>query len=122
MTDGHDLGLAHDLATLRRQDFDRRALLRCLMGAGAATVVGCGGGGDSAVATTATGSTSTGTAATGTTSTGSTGSTSSTSTASTSCSTIPEETAGPDQQTADLAAGLPDRPLQRDLRGGRRLV
>ena len=70
-------GLAHDLATLVRQDKSRRSLLRWLVAGSVAplAVIGCGGGGDE------TGSTATATTTTG----GSTG----------SCSVIPTETAGP---------------------------
>jgi protocatechuate 3,4-dioxygenase beta subunit len=77
----HPHGLAHDLATLVRQDRSRRGALRWLLAGSVAplAVLGCGGGGDSATAAT-TGSTS-GTTTTG----GSTG----------SCSVIPTETAGP---------------------------
>jgi hypothetical protein len=41
----HDLGLAHDLATLQRQRLARRGALRWLTGAGALALIGCGGGG-----------------------------------------------------------------------------
>jgi len=86
----HDLGLAHDLSRLQQQALERRTALRWLIGAGAMSLggagalslVGCGGGGSSDSTTAASGSS------------GSSGSSSSGST-STSCSVIPEETAGP---------------------------
>jgi protocatechuate 3,4-dioxygenase beta subunit len=76
----HHQGLAHDLATLIRQDASRRGLLRLLVAGSVAplAVLGCGGGGDAATAATTSGST-------GTTFGGSNG----------SCSVIPTETAGP---------------------------
>lgn len=90
----HDLGLAHDLNRLQQQALERRATLRWLLGAGAASLtgagamalVGCGGGGTSPTV-----------ASTGTTgSTGSTGSSGSTGgTTTTGCSVIPSETEGP---------------------------
>ena len=96
----HDLGLAHDLATLQRQRLARRGALRWLTGAGALALIGCGGGGsDSATTTTSTGTTgSTNTDTASSTTSGSsmsTSSTSSTTSATSTCSVIPEETAGP---------------------------
>lgn len=90
-TDDHDLGLAHDLAQLRR--LQRRRLLGHLAsGAGLLALWGCGGGGDAGTADAGTGSASGGATASG----GSTGSgTGSASGGSTTCSQIPEETAGP---------------------------
>ena len=70
----HDHGLAHDLQTIER----RRALL-WLAGAGAVSLLGCGGGDDKS------------TSSTSTSSSGSSSTESSTST----CAVIPEETAGP---------------------------
>jgi len=91
----HDLGLAHDLNRLQQQALERRAALRWLVGAGAASLggagtlalMGCGGGGDDATST----SSSSGSSSSGSSSSGSTGSTGS----STTCSVIPEETQGP---------------------------
>jgi len=88
----HDLGLAHDLNRLQQQALERRAALRWLLGAGAASLggagtlalVGCGGGGDDSSASSSGSSSS----SSGSSSSGSTGS-------STSCSVIPEETQGP---------------------------
>ena len=75
----HDLGLIHDLATLRLQQ-RRRLLLRLAAGAGALALAGCGGGGEDESSSSSGGSGS---------GTGSgSGSTS-------SCSLIPSETAGP---------------------------
>jgi protocatechuate 3,4-dioxygenase beta subunit len=83
----HDLGLAHDLHTLANSTMhlcaDRRQALRCLLGAGALMLVGCGGGGESS------------SSAAGGTSTSSTGSTTGAGGSVGSCSVIPEETAGP---------------------------
>jgi len=78
----HDLGLIHDLATLRLQQ-RRRLLLRLAAGAGALALAGCGGGGEDD--TTASGGSGSGT---GSGSGSGSGSTS-------SCSLIPSETAGP---------------------------
>ncbi len=85
----HDLGLAHDLDVLaRQQQLPRRralGLLAGLAGVGSLGLIGCGGGGSD-----------TGTSVTG--STGSSGSGTGTTTGTgtvTSCSVIPEETAGP---------------------------
>ena len=75
----HDHGLAHDLRTIER----RRALL-WLAGAGAVSLLGCGGGDDKSTSSTS---------SSGSSSSGSTGSSSSGSTSS--CAVIPEETAGP---------------------------
>ncbi|HEV8315455.1 MAG TPA: hypothetical protein VGQ23_20530 [Burkholderiaceae bacterium] len=75
----HDHGLAHDLQTIER----RRALL-WLAGAGAVSLLGCGGGDDKSTSSTS----STGSSSSGSTGSGSSGSTS-------SCAVIPEETAGP---------------------------
>ncbi len=85
----HDLGLAHDLIRLQQQALERRAALRWLLGAGAASLggagtlalVGCGGGGDDSSASSSGSSSS----SSGSSSSGS----------STSCSVIPEETQGP---------------------------
>lgn len=79
----HDYGLAHDLETLAASIQRRRALL-WLAGAGAVSLIGCGGGGDAGTTFTSSDSSSSGSS--GSTSGGST---------STSCSVIPEETAGP---------------------------
>ncbi|MBI3349574.1 MAG: intradiol ring-cleavage dioxygenase [Burkholderiales bacterium] len=89
--DHHHLGLAHDLSRLHQQAFERRVALRWLLGAGAASLagtgalalVGCGGGGSSAAATTS-GSSS-----------GSSGSSGSSSGSTSGCSVIPAETEGP---------------------------
>jgi len=75
-SDPHDQGLIHDLEVLGHQLRQRRRALLWLGGASALTLLGCGGGGDEAGASTPTG--------TG----GTTGGTS-------NCSMIPEETAGP---------------------------
>ena len=96
----HDLGLAHDLATLQRQRLARRGALRWLTGAGALALIGCGGGGTDSTPATASTGTTTGSTTTDTgssTSSASSASSSSTSTSSTpsTCSVIPEETAGP---------------------------
>ncbi len=85
----HDLGLAHDLIRLQQQALERRAALRWLLGAGAASLggagtlalVGCGGGGDDSSASSSGSSSS----SSGSSSSGS----------STSCSVTPEETQGP---------------------------
>ncbi len=78
----HDHGLAADLQTMMKLDSDRRRSLRWLLaGAAALPLIGCGGGSDSAGASTD--------------SSGITGSTGSTGTTSSSCSVIPEETGGP---------------------------
>lgn len=68
----HDLGLVHDLSTLRLQQ-RRRLLLRLAAGAGALALAGCGGGGDDESNAASDGS----------------------GTGSSSCSLIPSETAGP---------------------------
>ncbi len=73
-TDDHDLGLAHDLNTLRSTMLQRRRALLWLAGASAAPLLACGGGNDAATTTT-------------------TGSGSASSTAT--CAVVPEETAGP---------------------------
>ena len=53
--DDHDLGLAHDLEQLGRNQLQRRRTLRWLAGAGVAPLLACGGGGsDSDAVTTAT--------------------------------------------------------------------
>jgi protocatechuate 3,4-dioxygenase beta subunit len=78
--DQHDHGLAHDLERLTRQMQQRRRALRWLAGAGALTLLGCGGSADGD---------------SGATSTGSTGSSGSTGASASSCALIPEETAGP---------------------------
>ncbi|MFG6456570.1 intradiol ring-cleavage dioxygenase [Roseateles sp. BYS96W] len=88
----HDLGLAHDLIRLQQQALERRAALRWLLGAGAASLggagtlalVGCGGGGDDSSASSS-----------GSSSSSSGSSSGSTGSSSTSCSVIPEETQGP---------------------------
>jgi protocatechuate 3,4-dioxygenase beta subunit len=94
-TDEHDLGLLHDLQTMRRYAgdlvaapaarFDRRGALRLLGGAGLLALVGCGSS-----------ATDTGAAATSTSSAGSAGSAATTAAASSgSCAVIPQETGGP---------------------------
>jgi protocatechuate 3,4-dioxygenase beta subunit len=73
----HDLGLGHDLQTLRNRGFSRRALLRWSAGAGLVTLVGCpaaeGQSPDAGESAADGGSANAGD----------------------SCSAIPEETAGP---------------------------
>lgn len=107
----HDLGLAHDLQTLARQNAQRRQLLGRLMAGALAPLplIGCGGGSAASgtgTATTATGTatgttttsttpTTTTTTATATTTTTTTASNTTSTSTSNSCSVIPEETAGP---------------------------
>ncbi|WP_157597999.1 MULTISPECIES: intradiol ring-cleavage dioxygenase [unclassified Rhizobacter] len=79
--DEHDLGLVHDLQVMQR----RRALT-WLAGVGAASLLGCGGGGSAASTDSSSSSSSSGSDGSG----GSSGSGT-----SGSCSVIPEETAGP---------------------------
>ncbi|MBW8844232.1 MAG: intradiol ring-cleavage dioxygenase [Burkholderiales bacterium] len=89
----HDLGLAHDLSRLQQQALERRAALRWLLGAGAASLGsagalalgGCGGGGGGS-STTSDSSSSGSSTSSGSSSSGSTVG---------NCSVIPEETAGP---------------------------
>jgi len=90
----HDLGLAHDLSRLQQQAFERRTALRWLLGAGAVslsgagamTLVGCGGGGSTTTSDSSSGTTGT---------SGSSSSSGSSGTTSSSCSVIPSETEGP---------------------------
>ena len=78
----HDLGLEHDLNTLRTGMLQRRRALAWLAGAGIAPLLACGGGGDD---------TTNSSSGSGSNSGGSSGG----STGTTTCSVIPEETAGP---------------------------
>ncbi|MCX2865555.1 intradiol ring-cleavage dioxygenase [Paucibacter sp. PLA-PC-4] len=81
-SEGHDHGLARDLARLQAQQLQqRRRAIGFLAGAGGLMLIGCGGGA--------------GEDNTATTSTSDTGTTTGTSTTTSSCSVIPEETAGP---------------------------
>ncbi len=82
----HDLGLVHDLGTLRR-----RNVLRLLAGAGLATLAGCADATDS----TGTPNSSATTPTTGASSSGTPTASSSSSTAASCVEEIPEETAGP---------------------------
>ena len=92
----HDLGLAHDLATLQRRLRQRRRALGWLVGAGAAGAVGvfgCGGGGDSTTDTATSSSSDSSSGGSGSGSGSGSGGTGSSS--SGNCSAIPEETEGP---------------------------
>src|SRR6185312_1710869 len=70
----HDLGLGHDLLTLRNRSVSRRTLLRWGAGASLLTLAGCPSDGVAVIGGTAAAEDNT---------------------AAGSCSTIPEETAGP---------------------------
>ena len=95
--EAHDHGLAADLEAMMNMGSNRRQSLRWLLaGAASLPLIGCGGGSDSAGATTdsSSGTNSGTTGNTGSTGTGGTGSTGATTTSG-SCSVIPEETGGP---------------------------